>query len=86
MKQRNMLARGVSRRTLIRSAVGAGTKLASGIAAPPILAQANKPIRLGNINTYTGGLAYAGPSQLERENLYFRQHQLDGRRPQDRDH
>ena len=71
MTQRNMLVRGVSRRRLIRSAVGAGTALASGIAAPPILAQANKPIRLGNINTYTGGLAYAGQANWNAANLYF---------------
>ena len=71
MTQRNMLVRSVSRRRLIRSAVGAGTALASGIAAPPILAQANKPIRLGNINTYTGGLAYAGQANWNAANLYF---------------
>ncbi|MGA8358518.1 MAG: ABC transporter substrate-binding protein, partial [Xanthobacteraceae bacterium] len=71
MTQRNMLVRSVSRRGLIRSAVGAGTALASGIAAPPILAQADKPIRLGNINTYTGGLAYAGQANWNAANLYF---------------
>ena len=71
MKKRTMLVRGVSRRSLIKSAAGAGAALASGLAAPPILAQVNKPIRLGNINTYTGGLAYAGQANWNAANLYF---------------
>jgi branched-chain amino acid transport system substrate-binding protein len=65
------LGRGVSRRKLIKSAAGVGAALASGVAAPPILAQANKPIRLGNINTFTGGLAYAGEAHWNATNLYF---------------
>ena len=62
---------GVSRRTLIKSAAGAGAAVASGVAAPPILAQVNTPIRLGNINTYTGGLAYAGQANWNALSLYF---------------
>lgn len=71
MKERNLIVRGVSRRTLIKSATGAGAALASGVASPSILAQTKKPIRLGNINTYTGGLAYAGLANWNATNLYF---------------
>lgn len=69
MKEQNALRRGLSRRTLIKSAAGAA--LASGVASPPILAQTKKPIRLGNLNTYTGGLAYAGQANWNATNLYF---------------
>lgn len=71
MKKQDPLGRGLSRRTVIKSAAGAGAALASGIAAPPILAQTKKPIRLGNINTYTGGLAYAGQANWNAMSLYF---------------
>jgi branched-chain amino acid transport system substrate-binding protein len=70
-KNQNQLCRGLSRRTIVKSAVGAGAALASGLAAPPIMAQSNKPIRLGNINTYTGGLAYAGQAHWNATSLYF---------------
>jgi len=69
MNVRNSIGRGVSRRTLIKT--GAGAALASAVASPPILAQTKKPIRLGNINTYTGGLAYAGLANWNAANLYF---------------
>ena len=36
-----------------------------------MLAQANAPIRIGNINSYTGGLAYAGENNFNGMNLYF---------------
>ena len=71
MKKQNPLGHGVSRRTLIMSAAGAGAAVASGVAAPPILAQVNKPIRLGNINSYTGGLAYSGQANWNAVSLYF---------------
>src|SRR6202043_1213263 len=48
-----------------------GVALASTLAAPRVLAQANAPIRIGNINSYTGGLAYAGENNLNGMNLYF---------------
>ncbi len=71
MKKQNPLGHDISRRTLIRAAAGAGAAAASGIAAPPVLAQINQPIQLGNINTYTGGLAYAGQANWNAVNLYF---------------
>jgi branched-chain amino acid transport system substrate-binding protein len=69
MKNENPIARSVSRRTLMKSAAGAA--LASTLAAPPVLAEVNKPIRLGNLNTFTGGLAYAGATNWNATNLYF---------------
>jgi branched-chain amino acid transport system substrate-binding protein len=50
---------------------GAAAALTANLAAPPVLAQGNKPIRLGNLNTFTGGLAYAGESNWNAMNLYF---------------
>ncbi len=49
----------------------AGVALSSNLAAPPILAQTRAPIRLGNINSYTGGLAYAGQTNWDATALYF---------------
>ncbi len=53
----------------MKSSVGAA--LASSLAAPAVRAQGSAPIRIGNINTYTGGLAYAGQANLDAMNLYF---------------
>ena len=69
MKTLNPFARRVSRRTFMKSSAGA--LVASSVSAPAVLAQANKPIRLGNLNTYTGGLAYAGEAAWNATNLYF---------------
>ena len=52
----------LSRRKFLAST--AGVALTSNLAAPAILAQTRTPIRLGNINTYTGGLAYAGETNF----------------------
>src|SRR5215469_7904833 len=71
MKIRNPLARQVSRRTFVKSSAGAGAALASTLAAPAVLAQANAPIRIGFLNTFTGGLAYAGQAHSNGVNLYF---------------
>ena len=69
MKVQNSQRYRVSRRTLIRSAAGA--VLANVVAAPYVLAQSKTAIRIGNINSYTGGLAYAGENNLNGMNLYF---------------
>lgn len=71
MTIRNPLARPVSRRTFVKSSAGAGAALASTLAAPAVLAQANAPIRIGFLNTFTGGLAYAGQAHTNGVNLYF---------------
>jgi branched-chain amino acid transport system substrate-binding protein len=71
MTKTRPLARGISRRTFMSGSAVAGAALASNIAAPAILAQTKTPIRLGNLNTFTGGLAYAGEAHWNATNLYF---------------
>jgi branched-chain amino acid transport system substrate-binding protein len=71
MKGRDPSSPRVSRRRFIKSSVGAGATLASTLAAPYVLGQANAPIRIGNINSYTGGLAYAGENNLNGMSFYF---------------
>jgi branched-chain amino acid transport system substrate-binding protein len=66
-----MSGRRVSRRVFMQSSAGAGAVLASAMAAPSVLAQSKAPIRIGNINSYTSGLAYAGENNLNGMNLYF---------------
>src|SRR6202158_4189051 len=60
-----------SRRTFMKNSAGAGAALVSTLSAPQILAQANAPIRIGNLNSYTGGLAYAGENNFNAAKLYF---------------
>jgi branched-chain amino acid transport system substrate-binding protein len=45
--------------------------LATTLAAPRVQAQAKAPIRIGNINSYTGGIAYAAENNLNGMSLYF---------------
>ncbi|HEY2535126.1 MAG TPA: ABC transporter substrate-binding protein [Xanthobacteraceae bacterium] len=71
MKKQNSRAGGVSRRSFIKGSAGASVALASNLTAPFACAQGSAPIRVGNINTYTGGLAYAGEANLNGMNLYF---------------
>ncbi len=71
MGQHHPRARGVSRRRFIKSTAGAGAALAASFAAPNVRAQGSAPIRIGNINSYTGGLAYAGENNLNGMTLYF---------------
>src|ERR1700743_202120 len=71
MKKQNSPASRFSRRTFMRNSAGAGAALVSALAAPHVLAQSKAPIRIGNINSYTGGLAYAGENNLNGMNLYF---------------
>src|SRR4051812_29079095 len=61
----------VSRRTFMKVSAGAGAALVSSVTAPAILAQTRAPIRLGNLNSFTGGLAYAADGNLNAMNLYF---------------
>src|ERR1700735_279461 len=71
MKKQNSPAHRFSRRIFMRNSAGAGAALVSGLAAPRVLAQANAPIQIGNINSYTGGLAYAGENNFNGMSLYF---------------
>jgi branched-chain amino acid transport system substrate-binding protein len=62
---------GVSRRKFISGTAGAGVVLVSNVAAPSLRAQAEKPIRLGLLNSFTGAIAYAGDNNLKGMSLYF---------------
>ena len=62
---------GISRRKFMAGTGVAGAALASNLAAPGILAQTRAPIRLGNLNSFTGGIAYAAEANLNAMNLYF---------------
>jgi len=61
--------RGLSRRTFVAGSAGAA--LASSFPAPAILAQTRAPLRLGNLNSFTGAIAYAAENNLSGMNLYF---------------
>src|ERR1051326_7795999 len=69
-KQRSFGA-GLSRRTFVKTSAAAGAALASNLAAPALLAQSRAPIRLGHLNSFTGGIAYAAEISLNAMNLYF---------------
>ena len=69
MKKSGSLASRVSRRTFLQR--GAGAALAAGAPAPAVLAQTRAPIRLGHINSFTGGIAYAAAASYNAMQLYF---------------
>jgi branched-chain amino acid transport system substrate-binding protein len=62
---------GVSRRNFMSGTAGAGVVLASNLATPALMAQADKPIRLGVLNSFTGAIAYAGENNFNAMSLYF---------------
>jgi branched-chain amino acid transport system substrate-binding protein len=66
------LIRRISRRNFMTgTAAGAGVALASNLAAPGILAQTRAPLRLGNLNSFTGPVAYAAENNFNAMSLYF---------------
>jgi branched-chain amino acid transport system substrate-binding protein len=71
MTKSRVSTRGISRRKFMAGTGVAGAALASNLAAPAILAQTRAPIRLGNLNSFTGGIAYAAEANLNAMNLYF---------------
>jgi branched-chain amino acid transport system substrate-binding protein len=71
MKKSGLLTRRVSRRTFMKQGTGAGAALAASLAAPSILAQTRAPIRLGHLNSFTGGIAYAAAVSYNAMELYF---------------
>src|ERR1700689_4060416 len=71
MKEKNSRRSHVSRRRFIKSTVGASAAFAQALVAPRVRAASDAAIRIGNINSYTGGLAYAGENNLNGMNLYF---------------
>jgi branched-chain amino acid transport system substrate-binding protein len=70
MRSRASMGR-ISRRKFMAGAAGAGAALTSNLAAPAILAQTRAPIRLGNLNSFTGAIAYAAEANVNGMNLYF---------------
>jgi branched-chain amino acid transport system substrate-binding protein len=71
MTRQHPYAARVSRRAFIRNSAAAGVALTSNVAAPTLLAQTAAPIRLGVLNSFTGGLAYAAEGNLNAMNMYF---------------
>lgn len=61
----------ISRRSFISGTAGAGAVLASALAAPAAMAQAEKPIRIGVLNSFTGAIGYAAENNLNGMSLYF---------------
>src|SRR5882757_10443924 len=61
----------ISRRKFMAGAAGAGAALTSNLAAPAVLAQTRGPLRLGNLNSFTGAIAYAAENNLNGMNLYL---------------
>jgi branched-chain amino acid transport system substrate-binding protein len=71
MTTSSAIARRMSRRRFMAGTAGAGAALASNLAAPGILAQTRAPIRLGNLNSFTGAIAYAAENNFNAMSLYF---------------
>jgi branched-chain amino acid transport system substrate-binding protein len=71
MKSSTSPTANLSRRKFIKNSAGAGAALASSLAAPALLAQTRAPIKIGNLNSYTGAIAYASEVNLNAMNLYF---------------
>jgi branched-chain amino acid transport system substrate-binding protein len=65
------LARNVTRRTFLKNGTGAGAALAASLSAPAVLAQATAPIKIGHLNSFTGGIAYAAAATYNAMELYF---------------
>lgn len=60
---------GISRRTFISRTAGAA--VASNLAMPAARAQADKPIRIGVLNSFTGAIGYAAENNFNGMSLYF---------------
>ena len=71
MTKSSATTRGMSRRRFMAGTAGAGAALASNLAAPGLLAQTRAPIKLGNLNSFTGAIAYAAENNLNGMNLFF---------------
>ena len=61
----------IDRYLVLVPSVGLSTQLASDLAAPGILAQTRAPLRLGNLNSFTGAIAYAAENNFNAMSLYF---------------
>jgi branched-chain amino acid transport system substrate-binding protein len=63
----------VSRRDVLAGTAAAGLSLATGLAAPPILAATRAPLRLGVLNTFSGPSALTGDWNWAGLNIYLEQ-------------
>lgn len=59
----------VSRRTFM--AGGAGAALALKVGAPAVLAATKKPLKIGNLNSFTGAIAYAAENNVNGMTMYL---------------
>jgi branched-chain amino acid transport system substrate-binding protein len=71
MKKPSPIAARLSRRSFVKHSAAASAVLTSNLAAPALLAQSKAPIKLGVLNSFTGGLAYAAEGNLNGMSLYF---------------
>ncbi|AMN41962.1 ABC transporter substrate-binding protein [Rhodoplanes sp. Z2-YC6860] len=71
MRKQGPFAARLSRRSFVKHSAAAGAVLTSNLAAPALLAQSKAPIKLGVLNSFTGGLAYAAEGNLNGMSLYF---------------
>src|SRR4030088_2756354 len=62
-------SRPISRRKFMAGTAGAA--LAAKPAPPAVFAQTRAPLRLGNLNSFTGAIAYAAENNLHGMNLYL---------------
>jgi branched-chain amino acid transport system substrate-binding protein len=60
-----------SRRTFLTGSAAAAATAATGLAAPPILAQTRAPLRLGILNSFNGPIAVAAESNVVGMEVYL---------------
>jgi len=60
-----------SRRGFLKGSAAVGLTLATGLAAPPILAQTKAPLRLGVLNTFSGASEFTGDWNWVGMNVYL---------------
>src|ERR1700720_1394574 len=60
-----------SRRRFLADGAAAGLAAAAALAAPPILAQTRKPLRLGILNSFNGPISVAAESNVVGMELYL---------------
>ena len=67
-EQLRRIPSGLTRRRVLR---GTGAAFTAGVCAPAILAETQKPIRLGILNSFTGALSYNASDNVKGMSLYF---------------
>jgi branched-chain amino acid transport system substrate-binding protein len=60
-----------SRRRFLTGAAAVGVTAVAGLAAPPILAETRKPLRLGVLNSFNGPIAVAAESNVSGMEVYL---------------